>query len=342
MTGEEGRGTSADGLTGEARQRRPWDEEGPELVTVGRISVDLYGEQLGAGWDEVSTFSKAVGGSPTNVAVAAARLGRRVAVLTKVGDDPLGGYVRRRLEALGVDTRWVGVDAELPTPLALAVTAPPDDPELLFYRWPSAPDPQLSPADPDDAVVTGVRALWVTATGLSAEPSRGAHLTWLAARGRRAHTILDLDYRPTFWPDEAAAHEQIAAALPHVTVAVGNRTECRVALGSDDADEAADRLLELGVRIAVVKQGAGGVLVATPAERATVPPLPVDVVCGLGAGDGFGGALAHGLLAGWEPDRAVAYANAAGAIVASRLLCSDAMPTVAEIDGLLEGRNVRT
>lgn len=311
-----------------------------ELVTVGRISVDLYGEQLGAGWDDVASFSKAVGGSPTNVAIAAARLGRRVAVLTKVGDDPLGGYLRRRVAGFGVDASLIGVDADLPTPLALAVTDPPDDPQLLFYRYPSAPDLQLVEADLDQAVVTGTGVLWVTGTGLSAEPSRSAHRAWLAHRGRTAHTVVDLDYRPSVWPDEATAHEQLAAALAHATVAVGNRTECRVATGADDADDAADRLLAHGLDLAVVKQGGDGVLVATQGERTTVPPLPVEVVCGLGAGDGFGGALVHGLLAGWEPERIVAYANAAGAIVASRLLCSDAMPTAAEIDALLEGRKV--
>lgn len=314
----------------------------PELLTVGRISVDLYGEQLGAGWTEVTSFAKAVGGSPTNVAIAAARLGRRSALLTKVGDDEPGRYLRGALADYGVATFLVGVDPALPTPLALAVTDPPDDPHLIFYRSPSAPDLQLRADDVPADVLAGVPALWLTGTGFSVEPSRSAHHAWLEARARRAHTILDLDYRPMFWSDEAEAHEHIAAALPHVTVAVGNRTECRVATGATRADEAADRLLEHGIGMAVVKQGADGVLVATAEVRTTVPPLPVDVVCGLGAGDGFGGALAHGLLSGWSPERTVAYANAAGAIVASRLLCSEAMPTAAEIDALLEGRKVTT
>jgi 5-dehydro-2-deoxygluconokinase len=310
------------------------------LLAVGRISVDLYGEQLGAGWTEVTSFAKAVGGSPTNVAIAAARLGRRSAVLTKVGDDEPGRYLVGALGAYGVDTSLVGVDPALPTPLALAVTDPPDEPHLTFYRYPSAPDLQLEPKDVDDEVVVGAAALWLSGTGFSAEPSRAAHHAWLRTRARRAHTILDLDYRPMFWSGEAEAREHIAAALPHVTVAVGNRTECRVATGAEGADEAADRLLECGVGLAVVKQGADGVLVATAQERTTVPPLPVEVVCGLGAGDGFGGALVHGLLAGWTPERTVAYANAAGAIVASRLLCSEAMPTAEEIDALLEGGKV--
>jgi 5-dehydro-2-deoxygluconokinase len=306
-----------------------------ELLSVGRISVDLYGEQLGAGWGEVRSFAKAVGGSATNVAIAAARLGRRTAIVTRVGDDPPGRYLLEALRGFEVATRFVGVDPQLPTPLALAVTDDPDDPTLVFYRAPSAPDLQLTVEELEPAHVAEVPALWLTGSGFSAEPSRTAHLSWLGWRQRRPNTILDLDYRPGFWPSEGAAREQLATVLPQVTVAVGNRTECRVATGADRPDEAADRLLAAGVGLAVVKGGADGVLVATAHERTTVPPIAVDVVCGLGAGDAFGGALVHGLLAGWEPGRIVTFANAAGAIVASRLLCSDAMPSATEIETLL-------
>lgn len=307
-----------------------------ELVTIGRISVDLYGQERGAGWNEVRTFAKAVGGSATNVAIAAARLGRRSAVVTRVGDDLPGRYLRHGLAGFGVDTRFVGVDPDLPTPLALAVTDDPDDPSLVFYRQPAAPDLQLTEDDLDGDVLTAVPALWLTGSGLSAEPSRDAHKRWLRRRGRRAHTILDLDYRPGFWPDEGAAREQLQAVLPQVTVAVGNLGECRVATGSDDPDEAADRLLAAVVELAVVKRGARGVLVASADGRTTVAPVAVAVVCGLGAGDAFGGSLVHGLLAGWTPERTVAHASAAGAIVASRLLCSEAMPTAAEIEALVD------
>lgn len=309
-----------------------------ELVTVGRISVDLYGQQLGAGWADVASFAKAVGGSATNVAIAAARLGRRAAVVTRVGDDPLGVYLQQALHDFGVDTSFIGVDPRLPTPLALAVTEQPDDPSLLFYRYPSAPDLELHAEDLDADVVAEVPVLWLTGSGFSRAPSRDAHHRWLQTRARRRHTILDLDYRPGFWDDERAAHDELQLALPDVTVALGNRTECRVATGTDEPDVAADRLLAMGIELAIVKKGADGVLVASVDERVTVPPIAVEVVCGLGAGDAFGGAFVHGLLAGWRPADVVAYANAAGAIVASRLLCSEAMPTAAEIDALLQGR----
>ena len=141
-----------------------------------------------------------------------------------------------------------------------------------------------------------------------------------------------------FWADPAEAHTQVSAALEHVTMAVGNREECEVAVGETDPQRAADALLDRGVELAVVKQGPKGVLAATREERAEVPPHPVDVVNGLGAGDAFGGALCHGLLEGWDLHRVVEFANVAGAIVASRLECSSAMPTTAEVERLLAAR----
>ena len=184
-------------------------------------------------------------------------------------------------------------------------------------------------------VVESVPLLWVTGTGVSVEPARATQRKILEARGRRAHTVLDLDYRPMFWSTVDQARAEIGWMLDHVTVAVGNRTEAEVAVGTTDPDEAADRMLARGLRLAVIKKGADGVLVATPEGRWTVAPQRVEVVCGLGAGDGFGGALIHGLLSGWDPVRIAEYANAAGALVASRLACADAMPTAAEIEEML-------
>jgi 5-dehydro-2-deoxygluconokinase len=151
----------------------------------------------------------------------------------------------------------------------------------------------------------------------------------------RFTTILDLDYRPTFWRDEAEASAVIGAAIDLAGTAVGNREECRVAVGTGEPESAADALLARGCRLAIVKQGGAGVLVASEGEREVVPGLRVPVVCGLGAGDAFGGALCHGLLAGWTPAECVRFANAAGAIVASRLLCADAMPDEGEVQALL-------
>lgn len=310
---------------------------GLELLTVGRVSVDLYPQQSGVPLSGVSSFAKSIGGSPTNVAVAAARLGRRAAVVTRVGDDGFGTYIRTALaERFGVVNDYVSVDPHLRTALAFCALDPPTDPPLLFYREPRGPDMNLTVGDIGEAAYT-VPVLWATGSCFAQEPSRSAVSTVLERRDRAEHTVLDLDYRPSFWTSAAEAAEHIGAAVAHATVAVGNRAECEIAVGTADPDAAADRLLERGVSLAVVKMGGDGVLVATAGARSSVPPVPVKVVCGLGAGDAFGGALADGLLAGLDPVRIVTRANAAGAIVAGRLTCADAMPTVAEIEAVLTG-----
>jgi len=308
-----------------------------ELLTVGRVSVDLYPQQSGVPLSEVSSFVKSIGGSPTNVAVAAARLGRRCAVVTRVGDDGFGTYIRTALaEQFGVCTDYVSTDPQLRTALAFCALDPPSDPPLLFYRSPQGPDMNLT-LDDIPELAYSVAVLWVAGSRFAQETSRSAVLTALQRRGRAHHTVLDLDYRPSFWSSPQEAAEHIGAAVDHATVAVGNRSECEIAVGTSDPDIAADRLLERGVSLAVVKMGSDGVLAATTDERCTVASLPVEVICGLGAGDAFGGALVDGLLAGLDPLDNVTRANAAGAIVASRLMCSDAMPTTAEIDALLSG-----
>lgn len=302
-----------------------------DLLTIGRISVDLYADEPGAGYSDPQRFAKSIGGTATNVAVAAARLGHRAAVFTKVGVDPFGDYVIAKLESFGVDVSFVGRHPTLRTPLAFAALTPPEDPELLFYREPAAPDMQLEPSDVDGAVIDDVAVLWVAASAMGSEPARSTIRHILERRRRRMQTVLDLDYRAQMWSSEEEASAVIGAAVDHATVAIGNRTECRVAVGTDEPDAAADALLERGVELAIVKLGGDGVLVATAAAAAVVPPVPVDVVCGLGAGDAFGGAVVHGLLENWPARRIVEYANAAGAIVAGRLLCADAMPTDGEI-----------
>jgi 5-dehydro-2-deoxygluconokinase len=309
-----------------------------ELLTVGRISIDLYCDQVGADWQAARSFSKAVGGSPTNVAIAAARLGHRTAVFTKVGADPFGAVAIGELRDFGVDTRYVSVEPGTVTPLAFAVLDPPEDPQLLFRRDPPVPDFQLRPGDVDAATVAEVPILWVTASALSQEPSGATAEGMLAARGRARHTVLDLDYRPTFWGSREEACARIGAAVAHATIAVGNREECAVAVGSDDPHEAARRLRAKGVELAIVKLGGDGVLVSSAEGERLIAPPPVQVLCGLGAGDAFGGAVCHGLLTGWPHERTVAFANAAGGIVASRLLCSQAMPYEQEVvELLLEG-----
>lgn len=307
-----------------------------DVLAIGRSGVDVYPLQVGVGLEDVESFGKFLGGSAANVTVAAARLGNRAALISGAGDDPFGNYVRTELARLGVDNRYLTVHAEYPTPVTFCEIFPPDHFPLYFYRKPSAPDLQITAEELDLEAVRTARLYWSTVTGLSEEPSRGAHFAAWEARGRAPLTVLDLDYRPMFWESPAAATEQVQRALAHVTVAVGNREECEIAVGETNPNKAADALLDLGVELAIVKQGPRGVLGKTRRSSVTVAPNEVDVVNGLGAGDAFGGSLIHGLLHGWPMEKTLRYANAAGAIVASRLECSTAMPTAAEVAELAE------
>jgi 5-dehydro-2-deoxygluconokinase len=309
-----------------------------ELITIGRVGVDLYPEQIGVPLAQVRTFAKSLGGSPTNVAVAAARLGHRSAVITKVGDDGFGIYVREALAGFGVDTRFVGTDSTLRTPVVFCELYPPDHFPLLFYREPKAPDLNIARQELDLDAIARVPVLWTTGTALSEEPSRTATLAALeAARGR---TIHDLDHRHHAWKDHTEARPAAMAALRHARIVVGNLDEVEMATGTRDPDAAAAALLAMGPELAIVKRGPRGTLARSKTERVEVPAVEIEVVNGLGAGDAFGGALVHGLLLEWDLARTLTFANAAGAIVASRLACADAMPSADEVNELL-GRVAR-
>ena len=310
-----------------------------DVLTIGRVGVDLYPLQNGVGLEEVETFGKFLGGSAANVAVAAARHGRRAGLISRTGDDPFGRYVRSELERLGVSAEFIGTEADLSTPITFCEIFPPDDFPLYFYRKPKAPDLAITEESLNFDGIRRAGVYWSTVTGLSEEPSRTAHHAAWKSRLRKRFTVLDLDYRPMFWESSEEARAEVGRALEHVTVAVGNLEECDIAVGETDPHRAADALLDRGVEIAIVKQGPKGVLAKTREEIVEVAPVPVDVVNGLGAGDGFGGALCHGLLAGWELAKVIRFANAAGAIVAARRECSTAMPTTAEVVALLEARD---
>ena len=315
-----------------------------ELLTIGRISVDIYPNDIGVDLEDVQSFGKYLGGSPSNVAVAAARHGRKAGVITRTGEDAFGTYLHRELRKYGVDDSFVKPVKSLPTAVTFCAIKPPEDFPLYFYgRFPTAPDLQIRADELDAEAIRSTRIFWSTVTGLCQEPSREAHFSAHALRRKDQlktgqFTVLDLDYRPMFWASEDEAREQVAKILPHVTVAIGNDKECAVAVGEGTPDEQADRLLAAGVEIAVVKLGPGGVMAKTRTERVVSAPVPVETVNGLGAGDSFGGAFCHGLLSGWGLAEVLDFANAAGAIVASRLSCADAMPTSEEVTSLLAER----
>ncbi|MEW1719086.1 5-dehydro-2-deoxygluconokinase [Streptomyces sp. NPDC093109] len=312
-----------------------------DVLTMGRSGVDIYPLQSGVGLADVTTFGKYLGGSPTNVAVAAARYGRSAAVITKTGDDPFGQFVRQALAGYRVDNAHVGTSGIAPTPVTFCEIFPPDDFPLYFYRLPKAPDLDIRPEELDLDAIASARIFWMSGTGLCVEPSRAATLAALEHRAKAGITVFDLDWRPMFWEGEDAGSTEARAlyrqALAHATVAVGNREECEVATGETEPYAAARALIGLGVEIAVVKQGPKGVLAMDRAGNAVeVPPVPVEVVNGLGAGDAFGGALCHGLLADWDLERMMRFANAAGALVAGELACSDAMPDAAQVEAKIK------
>jgi 5-dehydro-2-deoxygluconokinase len=224
----------------------------------------------------------------------------------------------------------------LNTPVVFCEIFPPDDFPLYFYREPKAPDLEIKAAELDLDAIRDATIYWSTLTGLSEEPSRDAHHVAWDARGLKPLTILDLDYREMFWDSPELATVEAESALSKVTVAVGNKEECDVAVGETDPHRAADALLERGIELAIVKQGPKGVLAKTRDGAVEVPPYFVEVVNGLGAGDSFGGALCYGLIQGWKLDDVLRFANVAGAIVASRLECSTAMPTTDEVAAIVK------
>jgi len=304
-----------------------------DVITMGRISIDMYPTDAGSLVD-ARRFEKFLGGSPTNVAVAASRLGDRSAVISRTGSDPFGEFIHTALHHYGVDDRYVTAVPRSQTPVAFCEIFPPDNFPLYFYRTTKAPDLDIEPSELDVNAIQSARLFWVTVSGLSMNPSRSATMAALEARNHQ-FTVLDLDYRSSLWPSLLEARSATRAALVHATVAIGNLSEVEMAVDTRDPDIAANRLLEHGLDLAIVKLGPEGVMAKTRNERVEIPPIHVEVVNGLGAGDAFGGAFCHGALAGWPLRRTLQFANAAGAIVSSRLSCSDAMPTVGEIEALI-------
>lgn len=302
-----------------------------DAYVLGRVGADLYPLQLNTPLEEVRTFEKFVGGFAGNVSTGLARLRVRTGIVSAVGDDGHGRFIRHFLEAEGVDCAALHVHPTLRTALAFCEAWPPDDFPITFYRTPTCPDWELRAAQiPDD--LAKARLMYASGTGLAREPSRAT--TFAALERARQRVILDLDWREILWEDVRDYPELIWQAAAFATVVVGGASEF-VAAALDPRD-----LLKRGPKVVIVKRGAQGATINDARGSRDIPGLAVPVVNGLGAGDAFGAALGAALLAGLGADEAVHRANAAGAIVASRLSCSTAMPRVAEIDALLGGGSV--
>ena len=310
-----------------------------DVLTIGRVGIDLYPLQSNVSLDKVEAFKKGIGGSPTNVAIAAARHGLRAAVITRTGIDPFGQFIKDELIRLGVSDEFVFGVKGLNTPVVFAEIFPPDSFPLYYYREPIAPDLIIEPQELDLEAIKRAKIYWSTLTGLSEEPSRSAHHAAWNARAAGALTVLDLDYRPTLWESPDAASAQISKALEKVSIVIGNLEECKLATSESDPDRVANAFLDKGAEIAVVKMGPKGVLAKSRNETVIKLPHPIKVLNGLGAGDSFGGAFCYGLLEGWDLDQVITFANMAGAINASRSDCSTAMPTTQEVVSALKQSN---
>jgi 5-dehydro-2-deoxygluconokinase len=307
-----------------------------EAVVMGRAGADLYPNNLSTPLSEVRTYTRFAGGFAVNVATGLARLGVSTAIVSKVGTEGHGDFIRDFLAAEGVDVRWLGADTENLTPVVFCEVWPPDHFPLVFYRRPTAPDWEITTEDFDIEELREAPLVYVSGTGLAREPSRSATLA--VARSHRGLTVFDLDWRSSLWRDPSEYPEVASAAMEGADVVVGNEQELCAAAVVDDPDEAARRLLEGGVGTIVIKRGAKGVTALSGGQVLEVPGIEAYVVNGLGAGDAFAAALAHGLLRRIPLNEILRRANAAGAIVAEQLPCSEAMPTADELESFLQAR----
>ncbi len=299
---------------------------------LGRVGADLYPQQLNTPLEEVRTFERFVGGFAGNVATGLARLGVPTAIVSAVGDDGHGRFVRAFLEREGVDTSALGVHPTLRTALAFCEAWPPDRFPITFYRTPTCPDWEITPAD-IPAAMSRAWLAYVSGTGLAREPSRAATLAALERR-ESGTTIFDLDWRDALWTDPSEYGPLVRRAAKHATVILGGAAEFAAAgLGPREA-------LALGPELVVVKRGGDGATVIDRDGERHIARVAVPVVNGLGAGDAFAAAFGAALIEGRDAGEAARRANAAGAIVAARLSCSTAMPTAAEIDGVLSAARV--
>ena len=316
-----------------------------DLITMGRSSIDLYSNDIGAPFEEITSFGAFVGGSPTNIAVGAVRLGLRTALLTAVGEDPVGDFVLHFLSKVGVDTQFIPRKQGTRTSAVVLGIEPPDKFPLIFYRD-NAADIQLSIDDVLATPVSECRAFEFAGTNLAQDPSRSATI-FAAERARSAGAtiFLDMDFRADQWDDPRAFGVSIRSILPMVDVAIGTEEEIKAAMLkeskkisitdsqisspqiSGDLQSAVQGLLERGPQALIVKQGARGAEAYFPdGEILQVPGFPVEVVNVLGAGDAFASGLIFGRLKEWDWHKALRMANACGAILVTRQGVANFMP----------------
>jgi 5-dehydro-2-deoxygluconokinase len=321
-----------------------------DVVTIGRVSVDLYGQQVGGRLEDMASFAKYVGGCPANIAIGGARLELRTALLSRVGDEHMGRFVREQLQREGVDTAGLKTDPARLTALVILGIRDSDTFPLIFYRDNCA-DMALAEGDIEEGFIASARAIVVTGTHFS-RPSVAAASRKAIAIARRLgrKIILDIDYRPVLWgltglglgENRFVGSAEVTATLQSILadcdVIVGTEEEIHIAGGSTDTTEALRRLRQASTALIVLKRGAAG-CTAYPAaieEGLDAPGFPVEVYNVLGAGDGFMSGFLRGYLRGESVAESCRFANACGALVVSRHGCAPASPSWTELRHFLD------
>lgn len=325
-----------------------------DVICMGRSSIDLYAQDIGVPFEEIKGFAAYVGGCPTNISVGIRRLGLCPALLTALGEDKVGDFLLRFLEGEGVETCFIPRKPGRRTSAVLLGIEPPDRFPLVFYRDNCA-DIELNIDDVLAIPFQQTRALLISGTGLSKEPSRSATL-FAAERARQAGALvfLDIDFRADQWHDPRAFGVTVRQALPLVDIAIGTEAEIKAITSmsgftithsqvSDpqvqgDLEQAIQTVLTSGVKALVVKCGAQGSRVHLPdGQILPASGYPVEVLNILGAGDAFASGFIYGVLQGWGWQKAARLGNASGAIVVTRPACSNSMPTWQEVEEFVAG-----
>ncbi len=328
-----------------------------DLITMGRSSIDLYANDVGAPFVEIKSFAAYVGGSPTNIAVGAARLGLKTALLTAVGEDPVGDFILHFLQLEGVDIQFIPRKPGTRSSAVVLGIEPPDKFPLVFYRD-NAADIQLTIDDALATPIPSARAFEFAGTNLSKEPSRSATFT-AAERARAAGrtVFMDIDFRADQWHDPTAFGVVVRSVLPLVDIAIGTEEEVKAAMlrtaeqvkithsqisnpeVAGDLEAAVAALLERGPQALVVKKGAHGATVYLPdGDAIDAPGFPVEIYNILGAGDAFASGFIYGVLKGWDWYRSARMGNACGAIVVTRHGCANFMAYEDEALRFVEAR----
>jgi len=306
------------------------DMSATEVVVMGRLSADIYPTELRTSLRHQRNYIRYVGGFAGNVSTGLSRLQVGTAIVSKVGNDGHGEFIRDFLTREEVDVGWLGIDDTLNTPVVFCEIWPPDRFPLLFYRMPTCPDWELTADDFDVDAVADAPILLVSGTGLAREKSRNAHTVALEQHQHTA--IFDLDYRPIFWPNAKAYAAAVADVLPLADIVLGNEDEVRAATGLDDPRQGIAALRATGPRVLILKRGGDGAVLFDGDRVLEVPPVRMEIVNGLGAGDAFAASITHGVLRGIDLGTAVRRANWAGAFVASQVACSEAMPYLKDVN----------